>query len=131
MSDDYEVGYGRPPKHSQWKKGQSGNKRGRPKGSQGFSTLIEEELQTLVTITEGGEQKRVRKQQVAVKALVARAMKGDPKAIDKVIELCSRDVFGSGEQEIEVTLVLEEEEQMQAVRARRAEIEAKNNKTQD
>jgi hypothetical protein len=57
-------------------------------------------------------------------------MKGDPKAIDKVMELCSRDVFGFGEQEIEVTLVLEEEEQMQAVRARRAEIEA-NNKVQD
>ena len=31
MSDDYEIGYGKPPKARQWKKGQSGNLKGRPK----------------------------------------------------------------------------------------------------
>ena len=33
MSDDYEVGYGKPPKSRQWKPGQSGNPKGRPKGA--------------------------------------------------------------------------------------------------
>jgi hypothetical protein len=31
MSDDDTVGFGRPPKRSQWTKGQSGNPRGRPR----------------------------------------------------------------------------------------------------
>ncbi len=32
MADDYEIGYGKPPKQTQFRKGQSGNPRGRPKG---------------------------------------------------------------------------------------------------
>jgi len=31
MTDSYDIGYGKPPKASQWKKGQSGNPKGRPK----------------------------------------------------------------------------------------------------
>jgi hypothetical protein len=123
MSQAYDVGYGRPPKHTRWQKGQSGNPRGRPKGAQGFATLIDQELQEMVTVTEGGVQKRIPKQQVAVKALVARAMKGDPRAIDKVMELRSKETFSAEYEEIEVTLVLEEEEQLRAVRARRSAIE--------
>src|SRR5438045_1956885 len=30
---DYKVGYGKPPKHSQYKEGESGNEKGRPRGS--------------------------------------------------------------------------------------------------
>ena len=32
-NDDYEVGYGRPPKSGQFKKGQSGNPKGRPRNA--------------------------------------------------------------------------------------------------
>lgn len=31
MADDYDIGFGKPPKSGQWKKGQSGNPKGRPK----------------------------------------------------------------------------------------------------
>jgi len=31
MAEPYDVGYGKPPKSGQWKKGQSGNPKGRPK----------------------------------------------------------------------------------------------------
>ena len=41
---DYEVGYGKPPRKSQFKPGQSGNPKGRPKGRKGFSTILVEEL---------------------------------------------------------------------------------------
>ena len=52
---DYEVGYGRPPKDKQFKKGQSGNPKGRPKGSRNFRTDLQEELQMQVQVTENGK----------------------------------------------------------------------------
>ena len=37
----YDVGYGKPPQHTQFKKGCSGNIKGRPRGSRNASTLLE------------------------------------------------------------------------------------------
>ena len=48
---DYGVGYGRPPRHTRFAKGQSGNPRGRPCGAKNFMTLLEEALDELVTVT--------------------------------------------------------------------------------
>lgn len=42
--DDYEVGYRRPPKHSQFKKGQSGNRKGRPRGSRNANVTAAEKF---------------------------------------------------------------------------------------
>ena len=42
--NDYEVGYGKPPKHSQFKKGRSGNPKGRPKGAKGFVASLKRVL---------------------------------------------------------------------------------------
>ena len=47
-SGDYEVGYGRPPRHTRFAKGQSGNPRGRPCGAKNFTTLLEEALDVIV-----------------------------------------------------------------------------------
>ena len=41
---DHEVGYGRPPKHTQFKAGTSGNPKGRPKGSLNLMNAIMKEL---------------------------------------------------------------------------------------
>jgi hypothetical protein len=115
MSDDYEVGYGRPPKHSQWKKGQSGNKRGRPKGAESLRSILDEEQNELVTITENGVTKRISKMHVAVKAAFAKAMKGDARALNQLKAWYAEagiNPFGTvvGDREFEVTLVFEEEE---------------------
>ncbi|MFZ8977250.1 MAG: DUF5681 domain-containing protein [Pseudohongiellaceae bacterium] len=84
--DDYEVGYGKPPKATQFKKGQSGNPKGRPKGVQNLATDLQDELSAKVEITEDGQTKKVTKQKAMVKQLMQKAIKGDPKSIDVVFK---------------------------------------------
>lgn len=85
MSDkEYKVGYGKPPMHSRFKKGQSGNSRGRPKGSKNLATDMKEELSRKIVVTENGVERKVTKQRAIVIGLTARAMK-DPKAASTVI----------------------------------------------
>lgn len=53
------VGYANPPASHQFKKGKSGNPKGRPKGSKNLSTMIEETLFSKVSIREGGTSRQV------------------------------------------------------------------------
>ena len=88
MSDEeYEVGYGKPPKHTRFQKGQSGNPRGRPKGARGLKADLRAELCEKIRITEGGRKRLLTKQQVIIKALAAKAAKGDTRAITKIVDL--------------------------------------------
>ena len=80
MSDDYDVGYGKPPKNTQFKRGQSGNPRGRPKRTRNFKTDLQEELDAPVTISEGGQTKTISRQQAIIKRTVEKALKGDLRA---------------------------------------------------
>jgi hypothetical protein len=79
--DGYEVGYGRPPKHSQFKPGRSGNPKGRPPKSKNVDTLIKSELDAMVTIKEGGRELRITKREAIVKQFVNSALKGDPRKL--------------------------------------------------
>jgi hypothetical protein len=77
----YEVGFGRPPRSTRFKPGQSGNAAGRPRGAKNFATAIEQELDARVTVTENGRRRRISKREVIAKHLVNKAAGGDLKAI--------------------------------------------------
>ncbi len=81
---DYEVGYGKPPKEHQFKKGQSGG--GRRKGTKNLRTDLREELSEKVTITEGGKKVRVSKQRLIAKALIAKGCKGNVPATNTLVK---------------------------------------------
>jgi hypothetical protein len=77
----FEVGFGKPPRSTQFKPGQSGNPAGRPLGAKNFANAIEQELDTRVTVTENGRRKQISMRQVIAKRLVNKAASGDLKAI--------------------------------------------------
>jgi Family of unknown function (DUF5681) len=83
----YEVGYGRPPAATQFKKGQSGNPKGRPKGTLNFATVLARTLREQVVINEGGVRKTVTKLEAATKQLVNKAASGDPGASRQLVPL--------------------------------------------
>jgi hypothetical protein len=88
--DGYSVGYKRPPLHSRFRKGASGNRAGRPQGSRNLKTDFLEEMNQTIPVTEGGKQRTLSKQQITIKALITQAMKGDIRAAAKVIDLSLR-----------------------------------------
>ena len=79
VQSSYDVGYGKPPAQHRFKKGQSGYPRGRRKGSANLMTLVNNELDTLVTIEVGSRRRRVTKRQAAAMRLANMFTMGDPK----------------------------------------------------
>ena len=75
------VGYGRPPKHRQFKPGISGNPKGKPRGPRNLGAALEAFLSEKVTVTEQGEKRKIAKRDVIAKQLVNKAASGDLAAI--------------------------------------------------
>ena len=87
---DYEVGYGKPPQHTRFQPGESGNPRGRLRGTKNLKTDLMEELGEKILIREGEHARPVSKQRALVKSLVARALKGDVRAANLVVSMTMR-----------------------------------------
>ena len=90
MKTPYTVGYGKPPKDTQFKKGKSGNPKGRPKGSTNFLTILEQELSQSIVVNENGKKKTITRMQAMVKRIVAGALQGDLKALMTLFEILRR-----------------------------------------
>ena len=84
---DYSVGYGRPPRHTRFEKGRSGNPKGRPSGAKNLSTLFIEALNETVIIAENGGRRKISKRQAIVKQIVNKAAKGDWRCTKLLLEL--------------------------------------------
>ena len=83
--DDDKVGYCKPPKHSRFKPGQSGNPRGRPRKNRSIEAMIKRELDQTVALKEGGREIRLTKREALIKQLVNRAISGDLKPMQLVL----------------------------------------------
>jgi hypothetical protein len=103
----YEVGYGRPPRHSRFKPGQSGNPKGRPKGSKSLKTLLEQALSSSVTITENGFPKKIALQELLFKAMVGKAVKGDIRATAVLVKLMEQFGLSKPDGEQNTPLIVE------------------------
>lgn len=85
MEKDYEIGYGKPPKRAQFKKGESGNAKGRPKDSKNTYVLLDDTLSQKITITENGQPLQISKRQAIILQLVNKGVKGELKAINTLL----------------------------------------------
>jgi hypothetical protein len=83
----YEVGYGKPPKHTRFKPGQSGNPKGRRRGRRNLRTVVEETLREKITIREGDRTRTVARQDAIVLVTANNALKGDTKAFAAFLQL--------------------------------------------
>jgi Family of unknown function (DUF5681) len=81
------VGYGRPPVHTQFKKGQSGYPQGRRKGQRNVHTVVDEALSQRITIREGNRTRSVTKLDAVIVTMVNAALKGDAKAQASLIAM--------------------------------------------
>lgn len=85
--DGYEVGYGKPPKNTRFKSGQSGNPKGRPRGQRNLRTVVTEVLKEKITIREGDRTRTVSRLDAIVRVTINNALKGDLKALAAFIQL--------------------------------------------
>ena len=85
-NNDYEVGYGKPPKESQFKKGVTGNSKGRPKKATDITSIISSTLDETITVSEGNSTRELTVEEATNLALINKAMKGDLSAADEVMK---------------------------------------------
>jgi hypothetical protein len=78
--DDYKVGYGRPPRETQWKKGQSGNPRRKPARTESMVDMVDRLLLSQVKLTLNGEVRNVTALEAIVCQLQLKEMSGNPRA---------------------------------------------------
>jgi hypothetical protein len=87
---DYVVGYGRPPKATQFAAGKSGNPRGRPKGSRTVGAILQDILSQKIAVTENGRTRRIPTLEVMFRRLVNDAVRRDAAALKLLLPLIDR-----------------------------------------
>ena len=87
IDDPEPVGYKKPPRATRYKKGQSGNPKGRPKGSHSLQQLIRQELAQRLTVTVAGKRRTVTKREAIAMTIVASGLKSDARAINTILQI--------------------------------------------
>jgi Family of unknown function (DUF5681) len=115
---DYEVGYGKPPCQTRFRKGQSGNPKGRTAGDKNLSTLLSEALNEHVIITENGGRRKISKRQAVIKQIVNQAAKGDWRAAKLLFDIQQENEPRSEPEPSESSLGAADEKVIEQLKAR-------------
>jgi hypothetical protein len=91
----HEVGYGRPPKHSQFKPGKTGNRKGRPPQSRNFKTMVKKVVEEQVELRDAGKVRRMPKIEALFRTIMSRAFKGDPKFVASFLVILKQGGYGA------------------------------------
>jgi|SRR3954453_5919008 hypothetical protein len=105
--DDYETGYGKPPKQHQFQPGQSGNRKGRPKGAKNTATLLRDILDRKIDVRTGSTLRKISVREAMLTRFAESALKGDTKAATFLLQ--RYDTQESGNDENDVTTAEEQE----------------------
>lgn len=106
---DYVIGYGRPPRATQFTAGKSGNPRGRPKGSRTVGAILQDILSQKIAVTENGKTRRIPTLEVMFRRLVNDAVRRDPAALKLLLPLIDR-YAASPETELQLGELLAEDQ---------------------
>ena len=117
-----KVGPGKPPRHTRFKPGQSGNPKGRPKGSKNFATILQQQLTKKITITVDGKPRRMTIQEVIARRLATDSMKGTTKAMELLIRLTSAKSGEDANKEAARDTVLPDKDALRRIQKRIAKI---------
>ena len=100
----YKVGYGCPPKEHQFKPGQSGNPKGRPKKNNNFAEDVLEEMSEMITVQENGKLTKITKKRALAKRLIADSLSGKVSAIKILTPILAGETKITKDLEEELTL---------------------------
>ena len=85
-SAEYKVGRGKPPKHTQFEKGETGNAGGRPKGRKNLATILKEAARNQVTATIGGKTRKISSLQATALQMATQAAGGKGPMVAKFLD---------------------------------------------
>jgi hypothetical protein len=111
-----EAGFGRPPQHSKWKPGQSGNPKGRPKGTRNFKTDVQATLRALIRVTREGKPRKISTQEAILLRLLEKALHGDVRALAEALQLAR--TYNNDEFAASASLPVEDENVLRIYRER-------------
>ena len=87
MTDDASTGYKQPPKASRFRAGNSGNPRGRPRGSRNLKTTLTKLMSKRITVREDGQVRQITRQEAMLLKLYSKAVAGDTKASNQLLTM--------------------------------------------
>lgn len=89
-NNEYDVGYRKPPKASQFQKGKSGNSSGRPKQDPSIAEVFREVSKQKVTANGPNGQQSMSKLEASMTQLMNKAASGDLRALNVLMRMASR-----------------------------------------